>query len=185
MKGNPMYGIPRGIACQRLPAFRTCALVLGIHAFGFAAPYLTFLNKAGARTETDLAQIAKVTFSTSAITVHAKAGGTLATPINDIQRILFGVRVVDRILSQSVKPQRLQFTGGAVQLRLPKPAQVGFGIFGLDGKRIYDLPAKTMPIGTHAIHLPQPIADQLQSGLYVLKGRIDHEEMRLIFALSK
>lgn len=185
MKGTPMYGIPKGIAYGRLPSFRTCALVLGIPAFGFAAPYLSIFNKAGARAETDLAQIAKVTFSASAITVHPKTGGTVATPVNDIQRILFGVRVVDRILSQSVKPRSLQFTGGAVQLSLPKPAEVGFSIFGLDGKRIYDLPAKTLPIGTHALHLPQPIADQLQSGLYVLKGRIDHEEMRLIFALSK
>lgn len=153
--------------------FRPFLAVLFAVSWAASAPYMAVVLKTGTRTETDLSQVAKVTFSTHSVMVHAANGQTLASPFSDIQNIQFGARTVGSIARAPLGDRQLTFAHGGLRLNLTKAARVELDLYNLKGERVLPLLDTHLPAGAHQIFLPPSVSSDFQSKLYVVQAHVD------------
>jgi hypothetical protein len=137
-----------------------------------AAPRLVVVLKTGMKSETDVSTIAKVTFSATAVTVHAGDGKTASTPLAEIQRLHFATGSPVRGASRPAgDPSLLLPDGGGALLRLESAARVEAALLHLDGSRARDLGGLDLPAGSHRLSWAGGTGPALEAGIYLLQVR--------------
>jgi hypothetical protein len=153
--------------------FRPVLAVLFAVSWAVSAPYMAVVLKTGTRTETDLSQVAKVTFSTHSVVVHLPNGQTLASPFSDIQHIHFGVRTVGHIAQNARGARQLSFTSEGLRFNLTQAARIELDLYNLKGEKVLPLLDTHLPAGEHQIFLPPSASADLQGQLYVVQAHVD------------
>jgi hypothetical protein len=137
-----------------------------------ATPNLVVTLKSGLTAETDVAQIARVTFTSTALTVHPRSGSPVATPLANIQRIDFNPSSSIRYSGGRGRGFLREAGRDAVILRLPAATRVEADLLDLRGKRVLGLGASVLPAGEHRLSWSStPGSASLPDGLYLLRVR--------------
>jgi hypothetical protein len=148
------------------------ALLLSTAAF--AAPRLVVVLKTGVQAETDVSAIAKVTFSASAVTVHASDGKTASTPLDQIQRMHFATGSPVRGFSRADgTPGLLLPDADGARLRLDGSTRVEAALLRLDGSRVRDLGTFVLHAGSHRLSWAGGDGPALEGGVYLLQVRLE------------
>jgi hypothetical protein len=150
----------------------TLALVAA--SLASASPNLVVTLKSGLKAETDVAQIARVTFSSTALTVHPRSGSPATTPLAGIQRIDFSPASSIRFAGGKGRGFLAEGGRGSVTLRLDAATRIEADLLDLRGNRVLGLGVSALPAGEHRLSWSaEPGAANLPGGLYLLRVRAE------------